>query len=127
MQFELTGSRPSPIERVAHDGNSETHFVSGMNAQLMGAARHRHESDPRAAVLDGNSLPMRDAHLAVDRIVDLHRAILDIEPKGKLEAPPFPREFALEQRHVALAGLASMELDGKVSMGGDVPSDHHQA
>ncbi len=50
VEFEFAGSRAVAVEGVADDGDAEAFFVSGVDAELVGAAGDGVEGDAGVAV-----------------------------------------------------------------------------
>jgi hypothetical protein len=60
-------------------------------------------------------------------VVNLHRAVVDIEPEGKLKRTPLPRQLSLEKSDIPLLRLTAMELDRKIPVRSCGPRDHYQS
>lgn len=86
VELELSGACACAVKGVSNNGDAESFFMEGMEAELVGAASDGHEVDPGKPVLNTDFLPMGEAHFSVDFIVNLDRAVLDIEPEWKLDA-----------------------------------------
>lgn len=83
VEFELSRASAVPVEVVAYDGDAEAFGVGRMDAELVGASGNGVEGDAGVIVFNADLLPFGGADLAVDFVVDLIRAIADIEAERK--------------------------------------------
>ena len=106
VELELARAGPSAIQGVAYDGNPQPQFVGGMDAQLMGPPRHRHEGNSRPILFNGHTLPVGDTQLSLLRVVDLTGPILKIQTKRKFNGSGFTFEPPIKERNVAFSRSA---------------------
>jgi hypothetical protein len=98
-----------------------------VSSELMGSSGERLEDNTGKSVFDADLLPSGNSELPMDGVVNLHRAVVDIEPEGKLKRAPVPRQFSLEKSDIPFLGLTAIELDRKIPVGSCGPRDHHQS
>src|SRR5690606_16993007 len=98
------------VEAIADDRRVEAEGVRGVDAELVRAPGARRELDARAAA--GQPLddaPRGDRRLAVDRIVDLARPVVEIDAERELDHAGVAARRAVEHGGVALLDLAARE------------------
>ena len=82
MQLELSGRGAGSVEAVSDDWNAEAVFRGGVNAKLVGSASDWNKFHSRLSVFNAERLPVGDAEFSVDGVVDLKRAVFDVEAEG---------------------------------------------
>ena len=87
VEFELSGRGAGSVEAIPDDGDSKAVFGGGMNSKLMRSPRNGKESDSSFPVYDLDFFPMGESHFSMNRIVDLMRAMIDIESEWEFNDP----------------------------------------
>jgi hypothetical protein len=127
VEFKLPRAGAIPVKGVAYDGDAETFWVGGVKAELMGPPGDGEEVDAGEVALDSNFLPIGGAHFPVDFVVDLERAVFDVQSEGQVDRSGVAFELALEKCLVTLFGEPFLELNGEVPVGGGGEPKDHQA
>ena len=84
--------------------------MSGVDAQLMGAPCERRETHARVPCPALQNLPIRYSQLAMHRIQDLSRSILNIDAEGEFDMSTLLLDTALQQSNIGFAYKALLEL-----------------
>src|ERR1051325_487612 len=80
-----------------------------MDSDLVGPAGPRRQCDPGATAPARRALPLRDGRLAVDRVDNLTRSVVEIDPDREVDGTGVVRDLAVEPGDVALLDLANRE------------------
>lgn len=127
VKLQLTRPRSMTVERVANDWNSQTPRMRRVNSELMGTSGQGLEEHAGKTVLNADLFPSSNSDFSVDGVVDLHGPIVDIKTKGEFKSPALSIQFPLQQSDITFLGLATMELNRNMAVGGGGPRDNHQA
>ena len=127
VEFELSGASAVPVEVIAYDGDAEAFGVGRMDAELVGASGNGVEGDAGLIVFNADLLPLGGADLAVDFVVDLIRAIADIEPERKGNCSLVLGEDSIEESEIVFFDSAILKLDREMAMGFGGESEDHEA
>ena len=118
---------PLPVEVVADDGDAEAFGVGRVDAELVGASGNGVEGDAGVIVFDADLLPLGGADLAVDFVVDLVRAIVDIETEREGDRSFVLGEDSVEESEVVFFDGAILKLDREMAMGFGGETEDHEA
>ena len=127
VEFELTEASAVPIEVVPHNGNAEAFGVGRVDAELVGASGNGVEGDAGLIVFNADLLPLGGADLAVDFVVDLVWAIVDIETEREGNRSFVLGEDSVEESEIVFFDGAVLELDREMAMGFGGESEDHEA
>ncbi len=127
MEQQLSRLFSRAIEPVPDNGDSEPQGVSGVQAELMGASGQGGEFDPTASSFDGHESPVADAHLAVQRVINLVGAVVRIQSERQGDLTCLLGDYPLQQGDIVLVHQPFGKLDGKMAMGRAGPGHYHQA
>ena len=114
VEFHSSRCGAVSVEGVSDDRDAEPFFMRGVDAELVGAAGDGVKGDAGEAVFDPEIFPMRDADLSVDFVVDLVRAVVDIEAEGEGDRSFRFEKFTFEEGEVVLVGEAVLKLPREV-------------
>src|SRR4051812_36502799 len=89
------------VESVTDNRRAEPQRMGRVNAQLVRAAGQWKQLHARAAVATFHDTPFRHRGFAVNGIVDLPRAIVEIDSERKIDRPLVATELAVDPRRVA--------------------------
>lgn len=127
VEFELTEAGAVPVEVVAYDGDAEAFGVGRVDAELVGASGNGVEGDAGVIVFDADLLPLGGADLAVDFVVDLVWAIVDIETEREGDRSFVLGEDPVEESEVVFFDGAILKLDREMAMGFGGEAEDHEA
>ena len=90
-----------------------------MDAELVRAAGARDERDARAARFAREHAPLGERGLAVHRVMDLARPIVEVDAHGEIDRAALAGDVTVEPGRVALVDLAEREraLQDRVRVG----------
>ena len=98
-----------------------------MDAGLVGASGNGVEGDAGVIVFNADLLPFGGADLAVDFVVDLIRAIADIEAERKGNCSLVLGEDSIEESEIVFFDSAILKLDREMAMGFGGETEDHEA
>ncbi len=111
VEFEFTEAGAASVEVVADNGNAEAFGVGRVDAELMGASGNGVEGDAGVIVFDADLLPLGGADLAMDFVVDLVWAIVDIETEREGDRSFVLGEDSVEESEVVFFDGAILKLN----------------
>lgn len=130
VELKLPWARAMAVKGIADDGDTEAFFMESVEAELVGSASNGHKINPCIISLEADFFPMGGAHFTVDLIVNLDRAVIDVQSKRQFDGATFAEAFrqnAVEQGDVTLLGHALVKLAGKVAVCLGGAGNDHQA
>jgi len=127
MQFQLSRPGAGAIEPVAHYGDAQPFFVGSVQAELVCAARKRHELHASLAILNTELTPAGSAELPALRVVDLIGTIVRVQSEGEFYDSRILFDLAVKQRDVSLAHQLIHELHGDIAVSLFRKSEHQKA
>lgn len=126
VQQHLLSFPTMAVEPVTDDGDAEAEVVGGMEPQLVGSTGERSEFDSGSAAFYCQTSPEGDAHLAVQRVMNLIGPVVGIESEGEVYFTIVPGDDTFEDGNITLADQALLELTTKMAMCFTVDGQHHQ-
>ena len=127
VEFEFAEAGAASVEVVADNGNAEAFGVGRVDAELMGASGNGVEGDAGVIVFNADLLPLGGADLAVDFVVDLVWAIVDIETEREGNRSFVLGEDSVEESEIVFFDGAVLELDREMAMGLGGETEDHEA
>jgi len=127
MEQHLSWLPSLAIEPVANDGDAQAQRMSGVQAQLMGAPGQGGEFDPAALAFDALEPPAADAHLPVQRVMDLVGPVVRVQAEWQGDFARLPAQSSFQQGDISLVHQSFRKLEGKMAMGRAGPGHNHQA
>ena len=119
MEFHFSGVGAVAVKGVVENGKTQTFRVGRVDPELMGSAGNRLKMHSRDSILNGDTAPMGGAHFSMNLVINLVRAVVDIETEWQGDRTTFAevlREISVEQGKVFLPGESVLKLLRKVSV-----------
>ena len=127
VEFKFTGVDAVSVKGIAGDGNAETFFVSGVDAELVSAPGDGMKGDAGESVFDAEIFPMRSPYFSVNFVVDLVGSVIDIESEGESDGSFVFVKFTVEESEVMFVRLTFLELSREVPVGFCGESENHES